>query len=321
MASTSDRVRAARLVEHGRPLVVEEVTLPDADALPADEVRVDLAYGGVNPIDRYIAEGRVAPDGPLPRTLGGEAAGYVDGRAVLVAGEGLGSIRDGVWAQAAVVPGAAVVDLPTGVQLREAAAMGIAGLTAFNCVRTLAEVSDDDRVFVLGASGGVGSMIVSLARATGATVWGQTGSEKKAPGIAEMGAERVLVGDAERIAGELAEFQPTVGFDPLGDGFTAPLIDGVGPRARIISFGTSAGAEVTFNLQQLYRKMVSLLGYGGGQLTREERRRGLGEALKALGAGDLKIRIDEILPLDQVNEAFERLAQRRVEGNLLLDLS
>jgi NADPH:quinone reductase-like Zn-dependent oxidoreductase len=188
-------------------------------------------------------------------------------------------------------------------------------------VRTLAEVSDDDRVIVFGASGGVGSMIVSLARATGATVWGQTSAEDKAPGIAEMGAQHVLVGDAGQIGGELAEFQPTVGFDPLGDGFIAPLIDAVSPRARIISFGTSAGAEVTFNMQQLYRKMLSLLGYGGMQLTSEERRRGLGEALKALRAGDLKVRIDEILPLDQVNEAFARLVQRQVEGKLLLDLS
>jgi NADPH2:quinone reductase len=318
MTSSKNRVRAARLIEHGRPLVVEEVSLPEPGA---DELRVDLAFGGVNPIDRYIAEGRVAPDAPLPRTLGGEAGGYVDGRPVLVAGEGLGTARDGVWAQAAVVPSAAVLDLPAEVEPREGAAMGIAGLTAFNCVRTLAEVSDDDRVFVLGASGGVGSMIVSLARATGATVWGQTGTEDKASGIAEMGAERVLVGDAEQIAAELADFQPTVGFDPLGDGFTAPLVAAVAPRARIVSLGTSAGAEVTFNMQQLYRKMLSLLGYGGMQLTREERRRGLQAALKAVAAGDLKIRVHEILPLDQVNEAFERLSQRRHHGKLLLDLS
>lgn len=318
MVSGSDTVRAARLTEHGRPLVVDEVVLPQP---AAGEVRVDLAFGGVNPIDRYIAEGRVAPDGPLPRTLGGEAAGYLDGRPVLVAGEGLGARRDGVWAQAAVVPSAAIVDLPEGVEPREAATMGIAGLTALNCVRRLAQVAEGDRVFVLGASGGVGSMIVSLARAAGATVWGQTGSEHKAPGIAEMGAQRVLVGDAGHIAAELAEFAPTVGFDPLGDGFVAVLVDAVAPRGRVISLGTSAGPEVTFNMQQLYRKMVSVLGYGGAQLTGEERRAGLEEALKALRSGDLTVRIDSVLPLDQVNEAFQRLTERRVQGKLLLDLS
>ena len=97
-----------------------------------------------------------------------------------MAGEGLGAARDGVWAQAAVVPRLAVVELPEGVAPRAAAAMGIAGLTALNCVRHVAAVTAEDRVVVLGASGGVGSMIVSLARSAGATVWGQTGSAAKA---------------------------------------------------------------------------------------------------------------------------------------------
>jgi NADPH2:quinone reductase len=318
MSSGSDTVRAARVHQHGEPLVVEDVELPEPGE---DEVRVALEFGGVNPIDRSIAEGRVSPDGRLPRTLGGEAAGRADGRPVLVAGEGLGTARDGVWAQAAVVPRAAVLPLPEGVQPRDAAAMGIAGLTALNCVRELAEVTAEDRVLVLGASGGVGSMIVTLARAAGATVWGQTGSPDKAAAIAEQGAERVVVTGPEQLADQVAGFAPTVAFDPLGGDFTAPLVELLAARGRLVSFGVSAGAQVTFNMQSVYRKMLSLLGYGGMQLTGEERRRGLQAALHALGDGSIRVRIDEVLPLDQVNDAFTRLVQRRVQGKLLLDLS
>ncbi len=318
MSPSADTVRAARLEEHGRPLAVQDVELPE----PADdEVRVVLRFGGVNPIDHYTAEGRVSPDASLPRTLGGEAAGEVDGRQVMVAGNGLGSARDGVWAQAAVVPRGAITDLPKGVGLREAAAMGVAGLTAVQCVRKLAQVTAEDRVVVIGASGGVGSMIVSLARAAGATVWGQTGSVEKADGIVASGADRVLVGGPEEIASDVAALEPTAAFDPLGDGFVAPLVQGMAPRGRLISFGVSAGAEVTFNMQLLYRKAISLLGYGGMQLTSEERRAGLAAALEALRDGDLQVRIDDVLSLDQVNEAFARLVDRRVQGNLLLDLS
>jgi NADPH:quinone reductase len=318
VASGSDTVRAARLVELGEPLQIQEVELP---APGEDEVRVDLHYGGVNPVDRYTAEGRVNPDGRRPRTLGAEAAGELDGRPVLVAGEGLGGARDGVWAQAAVVPRPAVIELPEGVAPRAAAAMGIAGLTALNCVRGLAAVTAEDRVVVLGASGGVGSMIVSLARAAGATVWGQTGSADKAAAITEDGADRVLVGGPADIAADIARFEPTVAFDPLGDGFVAPLVAAISPRGRIVSFGVSAGAEVTFNLQLLYRKAVSLLGYGGIILTRDERRPGLQAALEAVRAGELKVRVDSVLALDDVNEAFQRLTERRVQGKLLLDLS
>ncbi len=318
MSSQTGSVAAARLHAHGATLRVEEVELPEPDA---DDVRVELRFGGVNPIDRYTAEGRVSPDGPLPRTLGSEAAGELDGRPVMVAGEGLGSTRDGVWAQAAVVPAGAVVEIPAGVGLSEAAAMGVAGLTARNCVREVAGVTAGDRVLVLGASGGVGSMIVSLARAAGATVWGQTGSAAKAAAITADGADRVIIGGPEQVAPAVADFAPTVAFDPLGDGFVAPVVEALVARGRLVSFGVSAGAEVTFNMQMVYRKALSLLGYGGGQLTREERRRGLEAALEAVRAGDLKVRIDEIVALDQVNDALQRLSDRAVQGNLLLDLS
>jgi NADPH2:quinone reductase len=318
MAPASHPVRAARLVELGRPLQIQEMELPEPGE---DEVRVDLHYGGVNPIDRYNAEGQVNPDAVRPRTLGGEASGEVDGQLVLVAGEGVGFVRDGVWAQAAVVPREAVIDVPGGVASEHAAAMGIAGLTALNCVRNLAQVTAEDRVVVLGASGGVGSMIVSLARSAGATVWGQTGSEAKAPAITDEGADRVLVGGPEAIAAELSDYQPTVAFDVLGDGYLAAVIEAMAARGRIVSLGVSAGADVSFNMRALYRKMLSLLGYGGTILTREERRPGLQAALEAVRTGELKVHIDSVLPLEAANEAFQRLVDRRIQGKLLLDLS
>lgn len=318
MAPGPDTVRAARLIELGQPLQICDVELA---APGAGEVRVDLEYGGVNPIDRYNAAGQVNPDAVRPRTVGGEAAGRVGDQLVLVAGEGLGFVRDGVWSQAAVVPREAVIDVPEGVAPEQAAAMGIAGLTALNCVRTLARVTPEDRVVVLGASGGVGSMIVSLAHSAGATVWGQSGSEAKMGAIMEEGADRVLVGDPEDIAAPLADFEPTVAFDVLGDGYLAALVEAMAARGRIVSLGVSAGADVTLNMRLLYRKMLSLLGYGGTILTRDERRPGLQAALEAVRAGDLKVRVDSVLPLADVNEAFQRLVDRKVQGKLLLDLS
>src|SRR5579859_1332353 len=318
MDSGLDTVRAARLHRHGDPLVVEDLQLPE----PGDEeVRVGLELAGVNPVDYYVAQGRVSPDGPLPRTLGAEAAGTAGDRAVLVAGEGLGSARDGVWAQAAVVPQQSLIPIPEGVAMRDAAAMGIAGLTALNVVREVAKVSTEDRVLVLGASGGVGSMIVSLAHAARATVWGQTGSSAKAPAIVEQGADRAIVAGPQELADLVGAFEPTVVFDTLGGEFVAPLMEITATRGRIVSLGVSAGAQVSFNMQLLYRKMISLLGYGGMQLRRDERRPGLEAALRALADGSIRVRIDEILALEDVNEAFDRLLHRGVQGKLLLDLS
>lgn len=313
----SDTALAARLRHHGEPLVIERVDLPEPSD---DELRVELSFGGVNPLDARMAAGAVNPDGPLPRTLGFEAAGTADGRGVLVNGAGLGASRDGVWAEAAIVPKQAVTPLPQGVDPRDAAAMGVAGMTAIKVVRDLAAVTADDRVLVLGASGGVGSMIVSLAHAAGATVWGQTGSEHKAALIVEQGAERAVVAGPDELGNQIAPFEPTVVFDPLGGGFVAPVVGNIATRGRIVSFGVSAGAEVSFDMGLLYRKMLRLLGFGGLGLAPEELRSALERALEALADGSLRVRVDSVLALEDVNEAFERLKLRGVEGKLLLDL-
>jgi NADPH:quinone reductase len=309
--------RAARLVEHGQPLRVEEVELPDPGP---GEVRVRLAFAGVNPIDRYIAEGRAAADGPVPRTLGGEASGLVDGNPVVVVGAGLGSARDGVFATEAVVPREAVVPAPPGVSLEEAGSMGIAGLTSWNVV-ALAGVGPGDRVLVLGAAGGVGSTIVSVVHALGATVWGQSGSAEKAAAVREQGADEVVVAKAEDLADAVRDFSPTVVTDPLGGDFTAAALSVLAPEGRLVLYGTSAGSESTLQLQPIYRSGQRLVGYGGLRLSDDARRADLTEALAALADGRLRIRVDRTYPLDRLNDAFDALSDRSATGNILLELS
>jgi NADPH2:quinone reductase len=311
------QARAARLLEHGKPLRVDDVT----PARPADdEVVVDMAYGGVNPVDRYGALGRVAPGGPIPRTLGSEGSGTIDGRAVMVRGHGLGASRDGLWATQAVVPAAALIDIPEGVELEAAAAMGVAGVTAWRVVTEKAEVTSEDRVLVLGASGGVGSIAVSVAHALGASVWGQTAHESKAEWIAQRGADRVVVADATSVAEAAGELRPTVVIDPLGGGFTGAGVELLEPRGRLVIFGTSADPIGTVPLQAFYRKALTLYGYGGLIEADDVLARHITGAMDALRGGRLEVVVDRILPLDQVNDAFDLLVQRAVQGKLLLDL-
>ncbi|MHB1583221.1 MAG: quinone oxidoreductase family protein [Acidimicrobiales bacterium] len=310
-------VRAARLIEHGQPLVVEEVDL----AQPSDgEVVVTLAYGGVNPVDRYGALGRVAPDGPLPRTLGSEASGRVDGRPVLVRGHRLGTARDGLWAEKAVVPAAAVTALPERVSLEAAAAMGVAGVTAWRTVTEKAQVGPDDRVLVLGAGGGVGSIAVSVARSLGATVWGQTGSAEKVDWIRQRGAVEVVVADAASLAELARPLRPTVVLDPLGDGFFGAAVELLEPRGRLVLYGTSADPTGEVPLQLLYRKGLTVYGYGGLIEPDDVLAEHLEVALQALADGLLEVVVDRLLPLAEVNRAFDLLVDREVRGKVLLDL-
>jgi NADPH2:quinone reductase len=310
------RVTAVRLVQHGQPLQLEELQLDE----PGDEeVILDVAYAGVNPVDTYAAQGRTAPDAPVPRTLGSEGAGTVDGRPVMVRGYGLGTTRDGLWATAAVVPRGALIDVPEGVDLAAAATMGVAGATAWRTVTEVASVNADDTVLVLGAKGGVGSIIVSLAHSLGATVAGQTGHEDNRDWITARGADYVVVADAAGLADALADLRPTVVFDPLGGGFTGAAIEAMAPYGRLVLFGASAGPEGLVPLRTLYRKGITISTYAGLMASDEEISIAIREALQALAAGTMSVTIDSAVPFKQVNDAFERIASRDVRGKLVLD--
>src|SRR5450755_3387536 len=310
-------VRAARLVEHGKPLEVQEIELPK----PQDGVvLVELSYAGVNPVDRYNALGKVALDARVPRTLGGEASGHVDDVPVVVSGEGLGAARDGVFAEAIVVPASMVIEIPNGVPLREAAAMGIAGLTAWQVVE-IGEVGAGDRVLVLGGSGGVGLPAISYAVSKGAEVWGQTSTDSKSAAITEMGASRAVVaGDAAGLAEAVRDFKPTVVLDSLGGDFTASALTVMALRGRLVLFGASTGPTATIDLLSLYRKRRRILTYGGLIATLDERRHGLAHALEAVAEGRLRLTIGAELDLDGVNDALDLIADRSVTGKVILKL-
>lgn len=319
MTTDASRNLAARVHAHGMPLVVEDVGTPSPSG---DEVLVEMAFAGVNPVDRYIAEGRVAPDAPLPRTMGMEGAGRLagDGRRVLVSGGGLATKRDGAWAQRVVAPRAAVTAIPDGVDLSQAAAMGVAGVTAWRTATEQARVTADDRVLVLGASGGVGSMLVSLCRSLGARVWGQTGNPDKADFVRNQGAEEVVAVAAPDLVGAVEPLGPTVVFDALGDGFSAAAIEALAPFGRLVSFGVSAGPMAEVNMQLLYRKGLTLYGYGGLIESPERMEQGKAAALAALADGQLRVEIGGLLALQEVNDAFAALVDRSVTGKIVLDL-
>src|SRR5439155_4632098 len=202
----------------------------------------------------------------------------------------------------------------------EAAAMGVAGVTAWRTATEQARVTADDRVLVLGASGGVGSILVSLCRSLGARVWGQTGNPDKAAFVTAQGAEEVVTAGPADLAGAVERLAPTVVFDALGGGFSAAAVEALSPFGRLVSFGVSAGPMAEVNMQSLYRKGLSVHGYGGLIEPEDRMAAGRSAALAALADGRLRVALAERLPLERVNEAFVALVGRAVTGKIVLDL-
>lgn len=305
-------MRAARLHEFGGPLRIEDVP-PDA---PADgEVAVRLAYAGVNPIDvRFVSGGAGKP--ALPFVPGCDGVGHTDNGPVAVQGAGIGTQRAGTFAQTVVAPASAVVPIPDSVDLRTAAALGVAGMTAGHVVRTVAAIQAGDRVLVLGATGAVAMQATQLALATGATVWAHT--TRPSSVVAGLGAAEVVTADATTLRDAVRALRPTVVLDGLGGAFTAAAVRSLSTGGRLALYGVAAGATAELDLATLYRRAIVVSGVATRELTAEQTSTALADCLDQVAAGHLHPVIAAELPLAEVNTALDRLANRGTTGKLLL---
>lgn len=312
-------MRAARVHVLGEPLSVDDVPEPVAEG---STTVVRLEHAAVNPLDLRVCSGALG-ELPLPFTPGLEGVGRTpDGAVVLVAGQGLGLRRPGTYAEQVAAPTGSLVPVPAKVDPAQAAGVGVAGLTAWGMVHRNAEVTRDDRVLVLGATGGVGMLALQLAREVGADVWAVVSSGDDVDRVRELGASEVVVaGGPDALAEALRPFRPTVALDPLGGGYTGAVVQAIEPRGRIVVVGVSAAAHTTLDLGAVYRKAVTIRGHALFSTSPDDVRRGLDHCLTAMAAGRLRVHVDAVMPLERVNEAHARLVQRRVTGKLVLSMA
>ncbi len=172
----------------------------------------------------------------------------------------------------------------------------------------------------MAGSGSVGLSALYYAASKDAKVWGQTTNADKADAIVAMGAAQAVVSDAAGLTAAIQAFEPTAVLDSLGGEFTPAALAALVPRGRVVVFGTSAGAEVTIQLQPLYRTYQRILGFGSLGMSASDRREGILGALRAVAAGKLRIHIGAELGLDEVGEAFALVAGRKVTGKVILKL-
>jgi NADPH2:quinone reductase len=315
---TMKTTRCARLAAVGAPVTIEDVALPD----PAEgEVEVALDRAGLNPLDIHAMEGRVGDVERLPRTLGVEGTGLRDGRRVVVSGAGIGLVRDGTFGGAVIVPAANAVEIPDGVPADVAAVIAIAGVTAWRVTRELARVDPLDRVLVLGAAGGVGSLVTQLARSAGAVVWAQTGSAGKREFLAGLGADEVVVTDAAGLPDAVRALAPTVVFDPLGGAFTPAGLAALQPYGRLVSYGAAAGVAATIEVRSFYRNGLRMLGYGGILESASRTVEGVTNVAAEVAAGRLAIPVAEVIQLERIADAVEAVRARKVTGKIVLDVA
>ncbi|WP_280305260.1 NADPH:quinone oxidoreductase family protein [Nocardia abscessus] len=307
-------MRAAVCPAYGPPEVVQ-LRESAAPRPAAGQVRVRVAAAAVNFPDVLLIADKYQVSVAPPFVPGSEFAGVVEELGDNATGFAIGDRVTGTglfgaFAEEVVVTPAALTRIPEGVDLRTAAAFGVAYRTAYHTLRSVARVRASDRVIVLGAGGGVGLAAVAS-------------SAEKLAAANRYGA-RHLIDHTERplrdaLRATLPDGADTV-IDPVGGDLAEPAMRSLARRGRFITVGYASGVIPRIPLNVVLLKGVRLLGFQFQDLDPAEYRRNEGELAALLADGQVRPHIGARYPLEQVASALRHVADGRAIGKILVDV-
>ncbi|GAA3050085.1 quinone oxidoreductase family protein [Actinokineospora globicatena] len=319
--------KAIVVSENGGPEVLTaaevDITGPGAGAL-----LVRVAAAGVNYIDTYQRGG--AYPVPLPFTPGLEGAGTVEAVGDDVTGFAVGdrvawTHSIGSYAEQAVIPATWAVRVPDGVDDEAAAAALLQGLTAHYLVASTYPVAEGDTILVHAAAGGVGLLLVQLAKARGARVIGTVSTPDKERLARAAGADEVIRYTEQDFVARTRELTGGEGVAAVYDGVGATTFDGslavVRRRGVLALFGAASGPVPPVDPQRLnaagsvFLTRPTLADY---LATPQENQWRVDEVFGALLSGALRVEVTGRYPLADARQAHEDLEGRRTTGKLLL---
>ncbi|MEU2298749.1 zinc-binding dehydrogenase [Streptomyces antibioticus] len=293
------------------------------------EVVVDVAYVDTIFVETQIRRGLARAYFPVvpPYVPGGGVSGAVAAVGAEVdagwVGRRVVCLVDGSYAERVIAPVARLVAVPDGLELRTAAALVHDGVTAAGLLERTA-VSPGDRVLVLGASGGMGTLLVQAARARGATVVAAARGAEKLALVADLGAHATVdvsapgwVERAREVLGGGAE----VVLDGVGGEVGAaalPLTVGLG---RFSAHGAPSGGFASLDAEVVDRLGITVFGIADAQFGPSDLRRLTAHALAEAAAGRLRVVIGAVFPLAEAEAAHRAVEGRGVVGKVILEAS
>ncbi len=320
-------MRAIRIRRFGGPEVLELDEMP-VPAPGQGEARVRIQAIGVNFTDVYQRTG-LYPGG-LPATVGQEAAGTVE-----AVGGGVSDVKLGdrvaytsvlgSYADCAVVPAWRLVPVPPALEPRQAAAVLLQGLTAHYLTHSTYPLGRNQTVLIHAAAGGVGLLLVQIAKRRGARVIATVSTEEKAALAREMGADAVIlytqVDFETEVQRQTGGKRVDVVYDSVGKDTFEKGLNCLRPRGYMVLFGQSSGPAPALDPQTLNSKgslfltRPTLVHYTA---SREELLQRASDLFSWVAAGELKVRVDRTFPLVEAAEAHRYLESRKSKGKLLL---
>ena len=294
------------------------------------QVRIKIHAASLNFPDLLTVQNKYQIKPPLPFTPGSEFSGVID-----AVGEGVRHVKVGArvatigvtggFATHACVEAPAVMPLPAGFDLDDAAAFAFTYGTSHHALIDRAALRAGETVLVLGAAGGVGSAAVQIAKAAGARVIAAASNQEKCSFCQRLGADQALDTSTDNFRQALKAATdgngPDVVYDPVGGDLAEVAFRSIAWRGRYLVIGFAAGPipALPWNLALL--KGAAIVGvFWGDHVRREPKafRLALAELFDWYAQGKVKPAIDSRLPMRDLTEAYARMGSRQVCGKLLL---
>ena len=318
----------AILVRHtGGPEVMELVEVPGPQPKPTEAV-VKVSVAGVNSIDGHFRDGSLRT--PLPFTPGQEGAGIVtsvgsQAKTVKVGDRVAWSGALGSYAEHVAASVDSLVPVPSGVSDQQAAAAMMHGLTAHYLVNDAHKLKAGETALVHAAAGGVGLLLVQMARAIGARVIGTASSDDKARLAREAGADEVIVFTRQDFESEVKRLTGGKGVDVVYDGVGKATFEKnlnvMRLRGMLVLYGMSSGPVPPVDPAKLSEKgslYMARTTLAHFTATREELLARTGALFGMIAEGKLKLRIAKTYPLAEAPQAHRDMEARKIAGKLLL---
>ncbi|MBT4609006.1 MAG: quinone oxidoreductase [Gemmatimonadetes bacterium] len=320
-------MKATLFNAHGGPEVLSYEEVPEPTPA-AGEVLLQLQAGGLNYIDTYHREGLYPVD--LPCIPGVEGAGTVIGL-----GEGVTGVSEGdrvgfagamgSYAEQIAVPAERLIPLPEGCSSDDAAAVLLQGMTAHYLVHGSYKAGPDDTALVHAAAGGVGLLLVQMAKKRGARVIGTVSTEEKEALARAAGADEVIRYTEVDFEAETRRLTDDAGVEVVYDSVGLTTFDAglrlLKPLGTMVLFGQSSGPVPPVNPQilssegSLFMTRPTMAHY---ILTRQALLDRAGEVLNWVASGELSVRIGARYALADAAQAHTALQSRQTTGKVLL---
>lgn len=324
----------AFLVEKDEQGVRHEIVTRRTDELPEGEILVEVLYSSVNYKDAMSATGVPGVTREYPHQPGIDAAGIIRestdpnlplGEEVIVIGFDLGMNTPGGFGQFIRVPSDWVVPLPAGLSLRESMILGTAGLTAALCMEKLEWMNaqpQDGPVLVTGATGGVGSVAVSLLASLGFEVVAMTGKEAQHDYLKALGASEIVSRGALGEVSARPMLKPAFAhaIDTVGGDILTNVVKSLQPQGSVAICGLVASANFDVSVLPFILRGVNVLGVDSVELPLEDKARNWQRLAEEWRLPTLEQMTLEI-GLEEISETVDSLMSGSVVGRTLVKLN